>query len=404
MKCSKPFLLLAIGAALATSQAATGSGRHYASPPIGDAYRAWTHERMETMTSEDDFDSDEVLTMRYLKDPASIYSDLAVSFYDTPSTRQRNAWLRMKREVDRRHPFVLYDEDNLRRAIAWDLGFTKALPGYQVLPDPTAPTPGNVANEVAVNIAKSGVDLTLWTRAVNLADNGGALTTLGAEYAVAMQVVSDWIANTPDERKAMRLGIDAGIVSRFSHASSLADIPDRDLAYVAAVLGSELSTWRAGRINRYGVRELPTPLRIARATMMHWAQSAPSPSGCAADGSGVALGAAQQAGDLKKPMCTSEATDRAVYARYRKLREYQTHRPAESYADPVQAERLIRFFSTVRPAWASIFREEALDYSNHAEVVEAQMAAEAFPGEDNDVRFWRLMERANLLICKSAAQ
>ncbi|MGA7439206.1 MAG: hypothetical protein WBW32_13880 [Luteibacter sp.] len=388
----------------ATGEANAHGGRHYLSPPAGDAYLAWTLERMQTMASDDDFDPDEVLAAKYLKDPSSIYSDLAPSFYVTPSSKQHSAWLRMKREVDRRHPFSFQDEDNLLRAMAWDLGFTKALAGYQVFPGPRAATPGHIDMGNAVNLAKSGVDLSVWQRATNLADPGGSLTTLGAEYAVAMQIVMAWIDSEPNKERFARLGMDPGIVKRFSQAHSLADIPDRDLAYLAAVLGSELSTWRAGRTNRFGVRELPTPLRIARATMVHWEQSSPAQSACAVGGAGIAPGAAQQAHDLRRPICTTEATDRAVYARYRKLREYQTHLTSDAFADPEQAERLIRFLGPVRPAWASIFREEALDFANHAEVVEAQMAAEAFPEEEDDVRYWRLMERANLLICKSVAR
>jgi hypothetical protein len=406
MNSSRYFSWLAVGLLVATGGPAQAfDGRTFPTPELGDTYLLWTLERMRGMESETDFRSDSALQASYLARPRNIYSALTSPLFVHQSERGEAAWFRVLGRLHSATESALPDKQALHRQMAWDLGMTSAIPGLQVLKDPATSSTGNLVPVAAASLAKAGVSAQTWTRAMNLADARGKLITLGSELAVSLQILEGWVSNT-DARKARRLGIDANVLVRFERARSLRDMPDSDLAYLAALLRSELSTWRAGRASLDGHRELPTPLRLARATMAHGSQFGfyGGASPCNHDGTLVPAVAGFQPDDLSRPICPTEATDRAVYSRYRALRRMELRRPPNEFTNPQQAARLIRHFGDVRPAWASIFREQALRYSNHAEVIEAQMAAESDAGAVNDVDAWRLTERANLLICRSAAR
>ncbi|HEY4092429.1 MAG TPA: hypothetical protein VGN46_13030 [Luteibacter sp.] len=399
-----PTLAMALLVAMA-APAHTDDGRAFPPPELGDTYLLWTLERLRGMESEADFHSDDFLRATYLNRAPDIYSTLASPFYLVPSERDEAAWLRVLGRLHSNSDAALPGDQALHRQMAWDLGMTAAIPGLQVLTDPATSTAGNMIPVGAASLAKAGVSRANWTRAVNFADPGGRLITLGSELAVSLQILEGWVANT-EATKARRLGIDANVLVRFDRARGLRDMPDSDLAYLAALLRSELSTWRAGRAALDGHRELPTPLRVARATMVHGSQYADNDGfrSCNDDGTRVPAVAGRVPEDLSLPICPAEATDRAVYRRYRALRRMELNRPSSDFVDPTQAARLVRHFGDMRPAWASIYRDEVLSYSNHAEVVESQMAAESDPGTVNDINTWRLTERVNLLICRSAAR
>ncbi|MGN6481552.1 hypothetical protein [Luteibacter sp.] len=405
MKTPRIRLTLAMGILVAmASPAYAVDDRTFAAPELGDTYLLWTLERMRGMESEADFHSDDFLRATYLNRAPDIYSTLASPFYIVPSEREEAAWLRVQSRLHSNSDAPLPDDQALHRQMAWDLGMTAAMPGLQVLRDPTIPTPGHMNAVGAASLSKAGVSVYNWSNAVNFADARGKLITLGSELAVSLQILEGWVATT-DARKARRLGIDANVLVRFERARSLRDMPDSDLVYLAALLRSELSTWRAGRAALGGHRELPTPLRLARASMVHASQYGDNDGSraCNGDGTLVPAVAGHVPEDLSRPICPTEATDRAVYRRYRALRRMELSRPPSDFTDPEQAARLIRYFGDLRPAWASIYRDEALHYSNHAEVVESQMAAESEAGTVNDLNAWRMTERANLLICRSAA-
>jgi hypothetical protein len=393
-------------AAIIASGASTGAVAQLATdaPGLGDAYLAWTMHRMDSMQSEDDFLSDEALASQLLASPASIYSELSPApTLGQDTQRQRDAWWRLKWEMRRKRDAEALSDPELARELAWDLGFTKARPGWYGLPTVHVRTQGDLFIYQAVNLEKAGTTKGFIDKGLQLSDPNGSLTALGAELAVSVEILREWAAKTP-QAQYHRLGIDIEVVQRFMAASSLADLTDGDLAYLASILRSELSTWRAGRQSRRSLRELPTPLRLARAAMVHWQQSAPVPPAClATDGVDMAH-ATDVPEDLSSAICTPDAIDRGVYRRYLALRKFQLGQLPAQFTDYTQAERLIRAFGHIRPAWAGFFRDDALAYSNHAEVVEAQMAVESESTPDNDIRFWRLVERANLLVCRSAAR
>lgn len=400
------FSTVALGLVVVVCAPARASdGRTFPTPELGDTYLLWTLERMRGMESEADFHSDHALQATYVDRPRDIYSALASPFYIVPSERDEAAWLRVLGHLHRQSEAPVPGDQALHRQMAWDLGMTAAIPGLQVLKHPATSSAGNMLPVAAASLAKAGVSYETWTRAMNLADPNGKLTTLGSELAVSLQILIGWVEGT-DPKKARRLGIDTNILVRFDRAKTLRDMRDGDLAYLAALLRSELSTWRAGRAALDGHRELPTPLRLARASMAHGSQYGTNDgaSPCNYDGTLLPGVAGRRPEDLALPICPTEATDRAVYRRYRALRRMELARPPSDFADPVQAARLIRHFGDMRPAWASIYRDETLDYSNHAEVVESQMAVESDAGAVNDINAWRLTERVNLLICRSVAR
>lgn len=371
---------------------------------LGDAYLAWTIHRMDTMQSEDDFLSDEALVGQLLVSPASVYSELkAAPSLQQETQRQQDAWWRLKWEMRRRRDVDSLSDPELARDLAWDLGLTKATAGWYGLPTVHVRTQGDLHIDTAVNLEKASMTKAIFDKGVQLSDPNSSLTTLGAELAVSVAILREWAAATP-QAQWHRLGIDMAVARRYMAAGTLADLTDGDLAYLASILRSELSTWRAGRRSSRGLRELPTPLRIARVAMAHWDQSPVTSRPCLASGSVDLANASDVPEDLALPLCTPDATDRGVYRRYLALRKFQLGRLPSHFTDYAQSERLIRAFRTIRPAWAGFFRDDALAYANHAEVIEAQMAVESEPTPDNDIRFWRLVERANLLVCRSAAR
>ncbi|WP_369926288.1 hypothetical protein [Xanthomonas sp. NCPPB 2632] len=377
--------------AVSPNVAATPTGaRFHRPPPLGDEYLAWTKRSLSQMYAYDlgdfsPFHSDAEWTHEYLHDPASIYSDLHPRLF---SSDNAGAPVAIAFPASRR----------IARIIAWDLGLDKALPGFQVLPDYPGPTPGHLTLDIAANLDKAGVDIAWFQKAYVLGGNN--VFALNAEVAVALQTLHDWVEATPwADREA--LGVDEEVLRRFTSAQSLDAVRDEDLTYLADILRAELSVRGAGGKTARGQRELPTPLRIARVAAAYRASNA-GYAACNRDGSRN-----DRAGDtperLDRPICFSDATDRAVYRWYRATRRHQLAQLPEVYGDAAaSAVRLIDQFASIRPAWAGAYTEQALDWSNHAEVVEAQIALDSEVPGDVDIAFYRLVERANLLICRKS--
>lgn len=399
---------------------ANDTGRLHKPPLLGDHYRTWTYQSMSRMHPYDlgdfqPFRPDGEWMQEYLNDPASIYSDLQQRLFATDPAGPALADIRTG-------PFP--DDNRTARIIAWDLGLDKALPGYQVMPYFPRAYPGDLPMPIQANLRKAGVSKTVFLKAEALA--GPRLSTLGAELAVAVQLLSDWVVFANDAARAAAvaeqevaratapvdaaltaraeadeaaLGVREDVLSRFNQAMSLADMNDQDLAYLADILRVELSVWRAGRYNRSHQRAIPTPLRVARvAAAFRAAQS--DYNACRSDGARDVAHAGNRPETLTRPICFTDATDRAVYRWYRARRTDELAQSADAFADFGSAARLIDNFGEVRPAWAGAYTNQALDWSNHAEVIEAQIAASFSSSDADDIGFLRLNERANLLICR----
>lgn len=399
---------------------ASGTGRLHKPPLLGDHFRTWTYQSISRMHPHDlgdfqPFRPDSEWTHEYLHEPASIYSDLQQRLFtdDPPGSIPIGTPT---------GPFP--DDTRTARIIAWDLGLDKALPGYQVMPYFPRAYPGDLQTNVQANLRKAGVAKSVFLKAQAL--SGPRLSTLGAELAVAVQILSDWVAlgneaavaaaaaaqdvargiGPTDAAIAARaeadeaaLGVREDVLSRFDQAMSLADMNDQDLAYLADILRVELSVWRAGRYNRSHQRAIPTPLRVARVAAAFRAGQSDY-NACRADGARDVTHAGNRPETLARPICFTDATDRAVYRWYRARRADELAQSADAFADFASAARLIDNFGEVRPAWAGAYTNRALDWSNHVEVIEAQIAASFSSSDTDDIGFFRLNERANLLICR----
>lgn len=384
-------LLLPLAMAMVSAGvvAAPSASRFHRPPPVGDDYLAWTKRSITMMHAYNlgdfsPFHPDAEWVTEYLAEPGSIYSDLHPRLFagDRAETEDAVSFPASKRTA---------------RIIAWDLGLDKALPGFQVLPNYPSRTRGDFSTALAVNTDKADLLPEYFEKAYQL--GGNRLFTINAEFAVALQILHEWVEATPwADRDA--LGVDEDVLTRVKAANSLSDVRDQDLAYLADILRSELSVWRAGDMTSLNQRAIRVPLRIARVAAAYRTTNE-GYNVCNQDGSRNPSLAGERPEDIARPICFSDATDRAVYRWYRATRAYQLAQRPEDFGDSFAAvARLIDTFADIRPAWAGAYTNQALDWSNHAEVVEAQMALDSdVPGEV-DISFYRLVERASLLICR----
>lgn len=382
---------MAIGITLTLGQAMATPATF--SPPLGDKYREWVLRSMSALSPGDlasiyPFQPDGAWVEEYLQAPSSIYSELHPRLF---------TW---NMQDDDSMPGIPMATSRTAKAIAWDLGLTKAIPGRGGQLDHPHFDVMEYNAQVRVNLGKAGVLARYFQKAYEL--GGNDLYTLNAEMAVAVQILHEWVEATPSEER-LELGVYEDVLQRFESATLLSDIPDADLGYLADILRSELSTWHAGSANVYGVRELRTPLRIARVAA---AYEGTQPTLRVCDDALVHIPgrASLVPEDTSGEICGTDATDRAVYRRYRALRAHQIGATAGSFSNMERAGRLVDAFADIKPAWAGAFNAKALDWSNHAEVLEVQIAVEGDPQRDTDMDFYRLVERANMLVCRSAAQ
>lgn len=369
------------------SSAAPGAARFHRPPALGDEYLHWTMQSLarldgQALANFAPFQSDARWRAEYQSDTASIYSDLHPRLFGSEE---------LSSGVGATFP----DSRAKARIIAWDLGLDKALPGYQVIPTWPGPTRGNLLVEIAANLEKADVLPEYYKLAYQY--GGSSVSTLNAELAVALQILHEWVEAT-SWRDRDSLGIDEGVLTRFRERAATQDVSDQDLEYLADLLRSELSTWRAGRESSLAQREVSTPLRIARVAAAYKVSQMKNYNACFPDGTHDPATAGTVPEDLNRTICYTDATDRAVYRWYRAERAEQL---ARFHGDLP----LVAHFDHLRPAWAAAFNDRALDWSNHAEIVEVQMAIRGAHGSGrDDTSILRLIERANLTMCKDARQ
>jgi len=210
-----------------------------------------------------------------------------------------------------------------------------------------------------------------------------------------LQVLDEWVRTSSSEEREL-LGIREDVLRRAEVAKSLDALSEEDVAYLADILRSELSQFRAGGANIHGIRSLSTPLRIARVAAAY-RDGARYPEGrpCFDDGTVNHQYAGRDPTSETRPICTMEATDRVVYERY--LAERKRQLSSIEPRNPSQ-QRLAKFFETIRPAWAGAYPDEALRKANNVEVVESQLALLNGSWQQDEVRFMQLVERANLVV------
>jgi len=382
-----PFITCALWAAsdIAAANPQRPIHRYHFSPRRGDDYARWLQEalRARDPASPSGFDhwpSDQHWTSALLQTPASIYSDLHPRIFSSSP-------------IEGVPPSM-----QVRRAMAWDLGLDKALPDYQALTHAYPEQLATLMPQVRPHVIKSGVKVLYYQKAYQ-ASGGTTLSTLTAELAVAAQVLSEWVDATPDQDREA-LGVRVDVLRRLEGVRPWESLPAEDLEYLADVLRGELSVFRAGRDNIYRQRELPTPLRIARlAAAYRVSQGGGALRACLDDGSVNGAHAASKPQSILKPICFTDATDRAVFAWYLEERERQLREPTlDCEGGPVACERLYEAFAGVTPAWVGLFPRDVIRYAPRAELVELQMAQGFDEASMSDADFLELLQRAHLVV------
>jgi len=191
----------------------------------------------------------------------------------------------------------------------WDLGYTKVDAMRR------APVPEELrAGAWGVpHIMKAGIDPDLYKAGMRglLDINHPAIQ---ANYVLALQVLREKLTEV-NQRFWRERGLRGDVIGRFTDPERHGEPTDFDLHYLVQLLDGELSTWRGAGTNRYGFRELPANLRLARLAAAYREGMPYSSQPCASDRRYMATHAGMGGND-GRPLCFDDATDRAVYHWY----------------------------------------------------------------------------------------
>lgn len=359
--------------------------RYHYSPRQGTTYQAWLRQAIdpahrEAGAADEPFLADSRWIEGLLQMPGSIYSDFKPEVFSSKALAG------------------LPDDIRTRRVVAWDLGLDKALLGHQAFTYAFSDDLNGLSVDVRANLIKSGVTKRYYEKAFK-SGGGYTLSTLAAELAVAAQVLSEWVDATPETEREV-LGVRVDVLRRLERTQGWEPLPADDLEYLADILRSELSSFRAGRDNVYRQRELPTPLRIARLAAAYRAgKGFGYPDPCSFGGAANPDRAATDPSDSSRPLCFTDATDRAVYAWYLAERERQLRFPTRGCkGGALPCERLHDAFVDIRPTWAGAFPGQVLTHAARAEIAELQIAQDLSPDELSDTTFLQLLQRAHLAV------
>lgn len=283
-------------------------------PPPGDFTAIWMEERIKANGLAAAMRDDDSVVSSLLVDPSSPYSAVA----DLPKRRLGGApWGKALRQMKDEFDAPMTD-DEAKRAVAWDLGLTNALPGLSAGDQPVAFAGDTL---VQASLIKAGVSVDIFLQSLSLF--GKRHYAVAAYYAVAVQVLRDRIPALPAARRRAS-GVREMAVFRFLLADGLMDIVGSDWSYLSHMLESEMSGWHAGRVTIHGHREIPVAFRVARVAAAY-RQSLPYEGHppCNANGTGDRAVAASRPYDATRELCLPHATDRAVHAWYRRVLEAQ---------------------------------------------------------------------------------
>lgn len=248
----------------------------------------------------------------------------------------------------------------------WDLGYTKSRVGREIpwLPADLGAIPG------ASSLVKAGVDPDIYVQAIYLA--GVDYPIIAANYALAAQILRAKLASTARTLWAQH-GLRHDVLDRFLHAPTVRGVYDYDLHYLVHILDGALSTWTAGSQSNYGLRELPTNLRVARVAAAYRERMPYEHEPCRGDRTYDAQHAGMGGID-KRPLCFDDATDRAVYFWYAMQFRAELLSTHVSRGGETAAERMAAPLSASRQGWIGVRRNGLIEDTARLEVVEAKIA------------------------------
>lgn len=367
-------------------------GNRYGPPPLGDFLSDWVRQRA-TAAGGIALREDREYLEDFLRDPDSFYSNMlhsATAWYGHSSDFVAGQGAM---EALRRRLGVLLTDENVMRMVAWDMGLTKALPGLQ-----GQRPPGFVGNDAAAaSLYKAGVSSAVFKKGLELF--GKDQDTIAANYAVAVQIVLDKASRIPADEAAQK-GFRADVAQRFLAAPTLLHVSDEDLHYLARTLQGELTGWTAGRASVYGVRELPTPLRIARVAAAYRDLRGFMWKPCDSGGSAIPGIAALDLQEADPRLCMTDALDRHVYAWYRKRFARQSL-PSFPGMNPMPTRKAVGALRYARPLWMGAYESYAEDASSQSEVIEYMVATKISADERYADQVFPLVARGIMHLCEA---
>ena len=279
-----------------------------AEPTTIDIYRDLARHRVAELGADRAFDyNTRGLVSRFLDDPDSPYSDLR----DDPPLTNEVWWSDF---VDSLPLDTANKSATALGMLQWQGGFTKARVDFEAHVD-TASLIAFKSPYVAANAVKAGVDADIFWKA---RDFNGAMSTVAAGYAVALQMLRDEIRSHPPEEHEAR-GIKPDVLKRYLAQKYVDQVSDDDDRYIADIMRYAISR-RDFTIDADGRRQLPAAYRVARVAAAYSDARGYLNANGYCKGNEPRPGEPRRAEDIEenRPLCFVAATDRAVHAWYRR--------------------------------------------------------------------------------------
>jgi hypothetical protein len=268
--------------------------------------------------------------------------------------------------------------------LRFELGATRARPGADVTIKPGWRDPF-----IAASAIKAGVDPDIFWRVLDVV--GYQRFPHAAAYVVALQMLRDKAAATPEARRRMT-GVDTDVLDHFMQARHMDDISPSDLTYLSTLLQNGLRDRHATNTVSEGHRQLGTPLRVARvAAAYRDSEGYTGGYPCLPDGSpNIPHAGTGEPGD-ERPLCFVAATDHAVQRWYT-----DEARRRDAWLPPRQTHDktgLLTLFAWLVP----LFDAAAVLEAAEASVVEDLAASGTASRLENDA----IADEVDLLACRT---
>lgn len=373
----KPFLRLACLAALLPLPALA------ADPTTVDVYRELVRHRTATLGVDKAFNhSTRQYVSGFLENPDFPYSALR----DDPPITNEVWWYDFVDGL----PIDAADKNAAAlEMLQWQGGFTKARIGVDVIVD-KASIIAFRNGYAAANAIKAGVDADIFWKA---RDFNGALSTLAAGQAVALQLLRDQIRSYAPETYEAR-GIKPDVLARYLDQLYPGNLTDSDEDYLSSLLHYALSD-NSFTVDSKGRRQLPAAYRVARVAAAYAdAGGYTVPGGtCTGNDPAKRLPTGPAATEGAGPLCFVAATDQAVQSWYRRKMRQEEASVRRAHHSPDDAQLRVQF-------WFSVVLT-LVDIAGFVEFTEANLVNElSAEGALTDEEAAVVEERATQLKCR----
>ena len=352
-------------------------------PTTVDVYRELVRHRTATLGVDKAFNyNTRQYVSSFLANPASQYSALR----DDPPITNEVWWYDFVDSL----PIDAADKNAAALdMLQWQGGFTKARIGVDVIVDAKSVVAFH-NGYAAANAIKAGVDADIFWKA---RDFNGALSTLAAGQAVALQLLRDQIHSyAPDTYEAR--GIKPDVLTHYLAQIYPGSLADSDEDYLSSLLHYALSD-NSFTIDSKGRRQLPAAYRVARVAAAYAdAGGYLIPGGtCTGNDPGKHLPTEPTAIKGATPLCFVAATDQAVRSWYRRKLRQEEASVRRAHHSPDEAQQRAQF-------WFGVVLT-LIDVAGFVELAEADLVNElstegALPEEEAAV----VQERADQLTCR----